>query len=82
MTTNKQPITERIAARLDAFNRRLEARLRRNQELLENMRAEEDLGRGISCFAGIGIVIVCQLKMARLHINDFIIQNDALIDLP
>ena len=40
MTTNKQPITERIAARLDAFNRRLEARLRRNQELLENMRAD------------------------------------------
>ena len=50
MTTNKQPITERIAARLDAFNRRLEARLRRNQELLENMRAEEDFGRSMEYF--------------------------------
>ena len=50
MTTNKQPITERIAARLDAFNWRLEARLRRNQELLENMRAEEDFGRSMEYF--------------------------------
>ena len=50
MTTNKQPITERIAARLNAFNRRLEARLRRNQELLENMRAEEDFGRSMEYF--------------------------------
>ena len=45
-----QPITERIAARLDAFNRRLEARFRRNQELLENMRAEEDFGRSMEYF--------------------------------
>lgn len=50
MTTNKQPITERIAARLDAFNRRLEARLRRNQELLENMRAEEDFEKSVGYF--------------------------------
>ena len=47
MTKNKQSITERIAARVDAFNQRLEARLRRNQELLENMRAEEDFGRSM-----------------------------------
>ena len=47
MTTNNLSITERIAAKLDAFNRRLEARLRRNQELLENMRAEEDFGRSM-----------------------------------
>ena len=47
MTKNKQSITERIAARLDAFNQRLEARLRRNQELLENMRGEEDFGRSM-----------------------------------
>ena len=50
MTTNKQSITERIAAKLDAFNRHLEARLRRNQELLENMRAEEDFGRSMEYF--------------------------------
>lgn len=50
MTTNKQSITERIAARLDAFNQRLEARLRKNQELLENMRAEENFGRSMEYF--------------------------------
>jgi hypothetical protein len=50
MTTDRQSIAERIAARLDAFNRRLEARLRRNQELLENMRAEEDFRRSMEYF--------------------------------
>lgn len=50
MTTDKQSITDRIAARLDAFNRCLEARIRRNQELLENMRAEEDFGRSMEYF--------------------------------
>ena len=50
MTTNNLSITERIAAKLDAFNRRLEARLRRNQELLENMRAEEDFRRSMEYF--------------------------------
>ena len=50
MTTDKQPIAECIAARLDTFNRRLEARLRRNQELLENMRAEEYFGRSMEYF--------------------------------
>ena len=38
----KQSLTERIATKLNAFNQRLEARLRKNQTLLENMRAEED----------------------------------------
>ena len=47
MSTSNQSLTERIAARLDAFNQRLEARLRRNQELLENMRAEENFGRSM-----------------------------------
>ena len=50
MTTNNLSITERIAEKLDAFNRRLEARLRKNQELLENMRAEEDFGRSMEYF--------------------------------
>ena len=50
MTTSKQSLTERIAARLDAFNQRLEARLRRNQELLENMRAEEDFEKSVGYF--------------------------------
>ena len=47
MTTSNQSLTERIAARLNVFNQRLEARIRRNQELLENMRAEEDFGRSM-----------------------------------
>ena len=50
MTTDRQSIAERIAARLDAFNRHLEARLRRNQELLENMHAEEDFRRSMEYF--------------------------------
>ena len=43
----KQPLTERIAAKLNAFNQRLEARLRKNQTLLENMRAEEDFKKSM-----------------------------------
>ena len=31
MSTSNQSLTERIAARLDAFNQRLEARLRRSE---------------------------------------------------
>lgn len=50
MTTSKQSLTECIAARLDAFNQRLEARLRRNQELLKNMRAEEDFEKSMGYF--------------------------------
>lgn len=48
MTTNKHSLTERVIARLNAFNQCLEARLRRNQELLENMRAEEDFQKSMS----------------------------------
>ena len=42
-----QSLTERIAAKLNAFNQRLEARLRRNQTLLENMRVEEDFNKSM-----------------------------------
>ena len=50
MTTNNQSLIERIAVRLDAFNQRLETRLRRNQVLLVNMRAEEDFGKSMGYF--------------------------------
>lgn len=43
----KQSLTERIVAKLSAFNQRLEARLRRNQVLLENMRTEDDLNKSM-----------------------------------
>ena len=43
----KQSLTERIATKLNAFNQRLEARLRKNQTLLENMRAEEDFKKNM-----------------------------------
>lgn len=47
MATSNQSVTERISARLDAFNQRLAAKLRRNQELLENMQAEEDFRKSM-----------------------------------
>ena len=47
MPDAKQSLTERIAAKLNAFNQRLEARLRKNQTLLENMRAEEDFKKSM-----------------------------------
>ena len=43
MPNTELSIVDRIVAKLNAFNQRLEARLRRNQTLLENMRAEEAL---------------------------------------
>ena len=47
MPNTEQSLMERIATRLNAFNQRLEARLRRNQTLLENMRAEEDFKKSM-----------------------------------
>ena len=47
MPETKQSILERIATKLNAFNQRLEARLRKNQTLLENMRAEEDFKKSM-----------------------------------
>ena len=43
----KQSLTERIATKLHAFNQHLEPRLRKNQALLENMRAEEDFKKSM-----------------------------------
>ena len=47
MPETKQSLLERIATKLNAFNQRLEARLRKNQTLLENMRAEEDFKKSM-----------------------------------
>ena len=47
MPNIEQSLVERIATKLNAFNRRLEARLRKNQALLENMRAEEDFRKSM-----------------------------------
>lgn len=48
MPDTKQSLTERIAAKLNAFNQRMEARLRKNQSILENMRAEEDFMKSMA----------------------------------
>ena len=47
MPNTEQSLIERIATKLNAFNQRLEARLRKNQMLLENMRAEEDFRKSM-----------------------------------
>ena len=47
MPDTKQSLMERIATKLNAFNQRLEAWLRKNQTLLENMRAEENFKKSI-----------------------------------
>ena len=47
MPNTEQSFVERIAAKLNAFNQRLEGRLKRNQTLLENMRAEEDFKKSM-----------------------------------
>ena len=47
MVETKKSLTERIAAKLNAFNQRLEVRLRRNQILLENMRTEESFEKSM-----------------------------------
>lgn len=47
MPNTELSIVDWIVAKLNAFNQRLEARLRRNQTLLENMRAEEDFKKSM-----------------------------------
>lgn len=47
MTNCKQSLTERIEAKLKAFNRRVESKLRRRQEILNNMKAEEDFDKSM-----------------------------------
>ena len=47
MSKTKQSFTQRIATKLDAFNQRLEARLRKKQVLAENMREEENFKKSM-----------------------------------
>ena len=47
MPGTTQSLIERIATKIDAFNQRMEARLRKNQTLLENMRSEEDFKKSM-----------------------------------
>ena len=47
MSEEKQTFLERIAAKIDAFNQHLEVRLRKKQQLLESMRAEEDFEKSM-----------------------------------
>lgn len=45
--SEKQTFLERIAAKINAFNQRLEVRIRKKQQLLESMRAEEDFEKSM-----------------------------------
>ena len=47
MPEAKQSLVEQITTTLQAFNQRLEAKLRKNQTLLENMRAEENIKKSM-----------------------------------
>lgn len=47
MDENKQSLTKRIEARLEAVNQRLEARLRKQMKIWENMREAEDFRESI-----------------------------------
>lgn len=47
MATKTKTFPKRIAARLEAFNDRLEARNRKRQIILEKMRAEKDHDRSV-----------------------------------
>ena len=42
MDANKRSLTKRIEAKLEAFNQRLEVRLRKKEEIFNNMREAED----------------------------------------
>ena len=48
MDTKKQTLIQRIAAKLEAFNERLEERNRKRQQILDSMRAEEDYDRSMA----------------------------------
>lgn len=47
MTDCKQSLTERIEVKLKAFNRRMETKLRRRQEMLNSMKAEDDFDKSM-----------------------------------
>lgn len=50
MTNGKQSLTKRIEAKLQAFNKRLESKLRKRHEILKNMKAEEDFDKSMEYF--------------------------------
>lgn len=47
MTNCKQSLAKRIEAKLQAFNKRMESKLKRRQEILNNMKAEEDFHKSM-----------------------------------
>ena len=47
MTNCKQSLVKRIEAKLRAFNKRIESKLKRRQKILHNMKAEEDFDKGM-----------------------------------
>lgn len=47
MTNCKQSLVKRIEAKLQAFNKRMESKLKRRQEILNNMKAEEDFDKSM-----------------------------------
>ena len=47
MTNCKQPLAKQIEAKLQAFNKRMESKLKRRQEILNDMKAEEDFDKSM-----------------------------------
>lgn len=47
MTNCKQSLAKRIEAKLQAFNKRMELKLKRRQEILNNMKTEEDFDKSM-----------------------------------
>lgn len=47
MTNCKQSLVKRIETKLQAFNKRMESKLKRRQEILNNMKAEEDFDKSM-----------------------------------
>lgn len=47
MTNCKQSLAKRIEAKLQAFNKRLESKFKRRQEILNNMKEEEDFDKSM-----------------------------------
>ena len=48
MDMKKRTFAQRIAAKLEAFNERREARNRKRQQILDSMRAEKDYDRSMT----------------------------------
>ena len=47
MTNCKQSLAKQIEAKPQAFNKRMESKLKRRQEILNNMKAEEDFDKSM-----------------------------------